>query len=177
MRTHVGCHFGDRSSCSARKRANPSGSNVAPMAERQRRHRAIAGLGVGHAVHRAEEHVGMALQDLLDGASEEVLAVDAEPLDVATREVDEAVGVAIAEIAGVVAATARARRRGLVVLPVAFEEAARLDVHDLTDRGLGVREPGRVVEARDVALAAVLAQDLHARAGAAERARRVVVAP
>src|SRR6185369_4032763 len=118
-----------------------------------------------------------ALEDLLDGAREEVLAVDAKPFDVAPGEVDEAVGVAVAEVAGVVAAAARARRRGLVVLPVALEEAGRLDVHDLADRRLGVREPARVVEARDVALAAVLAQDLHARAGAAERARGIVVAP
>src|SRR5262249_61896315 len=92
-------------------------------------------------------------------------------------EVDVPLGVAVAEVAGVEAAATRARRGGLGILVVAFEEPGAGRVHDLAD-GLGwIRETAVLVEAGRRARAAFLVEDLDARSGEPERAGRVAVGP
>ena len=53
-------------------------------------HHLVADLGRRHRVHRGEHDVGVARDDLLDRRGGEVLAVDAQPVGVAAREVEEA---------------------------------------------------------------------------------------
>ena len=79
--------------------ANAAGSNVGAVAQHEPRHHLVAGLVVGHAVDRGEHHVGVARERGLDRAGREVLAVDADPVGVAPREVEVAVVVEVAEVA------------------------------------------------------------------------------
>src|SRR5678816_3170622 len=117
----------------------------------------------------------MPLEDRLHGPREEVLAVDAQPLDVASDEVDVALRVAVREVAGVVVAATLACGAGAVVLVVALEEAHAAGVDDLADRLLGIHEPPVLVEARGGTFRTVLVEDRDAAAGAAERAGRIAV--
>ena len=124
-------------------RANASGSNVARRrASTSAGHHLVAGLVVGHAVHGREHDAGRVPQRLLDRAGGEVLAVDADPVGVATGEVEVAVGVLVAEVAGPVPAEARRRRGRVGVVVVALERTDALRVDDLADALLGVRAPG-----------------------------------
>src|SRR5262245_30023496 len=119
----------------------------------------------------------MALEDRLHWPRQKVLAVDAQPLDVAPGEVDVPLRVAVAQVAGVEAAATRARRRGLGILVVALEESGAGRVHDLADGLRGIRETAALVEAGRRAWAALLVEDLDARSGEPERAGRVAVGP
>ena len=141
-RTKVGCQRGGRSAPS-RKRANAAGSNGALLLQRDRRHHLIAGFGVGHAVHAGQHDVRVARQHLLDGAGEEVLAADAQPFGVATGEIDVAVGIHEAEVAGVEPPVAHALLGRLVVLVVSLEERTAAGVDDLADRLVCVQRVGR----------------------------------
>src|SRR5262249_62324205 len=92
-------------------------------------------------------------------------------------EVDVPLGVAVAEVAGVEAAATRARRGGLGILVVAFEEPGAGRVHDLADGLGGIRETAVLVEAGPRAPAAFLVEDLDARSSKPERAGRGAVGP
>ena len=138
--------MGPRSRCAARNCSNVLGVEGGPGRELDRGHHAVAGVGVGHAVHRAQEHAREPHQDALDRRAGEVLAVDADPVGAAAREVEEAVVVAVAEVAGPVPAVAQALLLAFLVLPVPLERRRR-GVDDLTG-GLGrVQQPAVVVEA------------------------------
>src|SRR5690606_40414923 len=83
------------------------------------------------------------LLDLNDG---EILSIDPQPLRIASGEVEEAMLVAVAEIAAPIGAVADATALRLCVVPVALEERAALEVHDLADRLAAVQQNAVRVE-------------------------------
>ena len=117
-------------------------------AEHQCRHHLVADRLVGDGVHGRLLDRGVAQQDPLDRRGAEVLAVDAQPVGGAAGEVDEAVGVAVGQVAGPVHAAAHPLRLGVRVLVVARERARAGGVHQLAGRGLGVEQPPVGVELR-----------------------------
>src|SRR5262249_33166778 len=119
----------------------------------------------------------MALQDVLDGPRQEVLALDPQPFHVTTGEVHVALLVAIPEVAGVEVTAARALRRRLRVLVVALEQPRARRIDDLADGGLGVRETTVLVEASGGAGPAIVVENLDPGTGEAERPRRIAVVP
>ena len=121
------------------------------VAQHQTGHHLVAGLVVGHAVHRREHDVGMRAQRLLDRPGREVLAVDADPVGVATREVEVAVGVEVPEVARPVPAEAGRLLVRLRVVVVALERTDASGVHDLADALVRVRQPALGVELGDAA--------------------------
>ena len=110
IRTNDGHCLGPRSGCSARKAANASTSNVAPVGEHQRGHHLVADGGIGDRVDGHLDDVVVAQQDSLDRRGAEVLAVDAHPVAEAACEVDVARLVAVGEVAAVVDAAAPSAR-------------------------------------------------------------------
>src|SRR4029450_10342374 len=90
----------------------------------------LAPLLVRHADHRAVLHRGMAPQHLLDLAGEDVEAAGDDHVLLAIDDVDEAVLVDNADVAGMVPAEGRGlARRGLVVVVAQHDQAAAH--HDL----------------------------------------------
>src|SRR5262249_18267712 len=157
------------------KRRESPGIEGDTRAQLERGHHAVTGLGVRNAVDRGEDDAGIALQDVLDRPGQEVLAVDAQPFHIAAGEVEVALLVAVAEVAGVELAAPRARRRRLRVVVVAFEmtDARRIDY--LADGLLGIHQVALLVEARRRAHAPLLVGNLHARETTPEGARRIAV--
>src|SRR4030095_7024115 len=88
-------------------------------------------------------HARIPRQPRLDRTGEEILAADAQPFGVASGEIDVAVGVHVAEVAGVEPAVAHALLRRFLVLVVALEEGAPGGVDDLVDRLVGVEQAAR----------------------------------
>ena len=82
---------GPRSGWPSTNRANADRVEHGAVAQDQRDHHLVAGLLVGHAVDRGHHHVGMTGDGRLDRPGGEVLAVDADPLGGASREVEVAV--------------------------------------------------------------------------------------
>ncbi len=120
----------------------------------------------------------MALEDALDGRRGEVLAVDPQPVVVASSEVEEIVLVAVGEVAGPVPAVANARPLGVGVVPVPLEPRGPGLTDQLTDGLLGVEQPSTLVEEGPGALLAGLAvHDHRAREGTAQRAAGGVGGP
>ena len=93
-------------------------------------------------------------EDPLDGRGGEVLAVDAQPFEVAAREVEVAGFVAVPEVAGPVPPVVDARRVGFVVLVVALEGGAAVLVDDLADRRVRVEQVASGIELRPWTFAA-----------------------
>ena len=124
-RTKRGIHLGDRSDCASRNATNAVGIERRPVAQVQRDHHLVADVDRRHRVDRGEHDVGMAGEHQLDRRGREVLAVDAQPVASAAGEVEEAVLVAVAEVAGPVHAVAHALGVGFGVVVVALEAAAR----------------------------------------------------
>src|SRR5207249_8666522 len=87
-------------------------------------------------------------QDALDGGGAEVLAVHAQPLRRAAREVDKALLVLVGEVTAPVHAAPHALGVGGLVVVVALEQAGTGGVHQLThglvevDHATLVVEPG-----------------------------------
>ena len=91
--------------------------------------------GVGDGVDDdARRRRRRAPEDALDRRRREVLAVDPDPVAGAAREPEEAVGVAVREVAGPVPAVARPLRVGLGVVVVPLERRRRVAADDLADR-------------------------------------------
>ena len=110
-RTKAGTHFGPRSGWPRRNSSKAAGSKVAPLAELQGHHDAVADRVVGDGVDGDRPHVGVAGDDRLHRAGGEVLAVDPQPFVRPAGEVEPAVGVAIGEVAGPVGAVPEALAR------------------------------------------------------------------
>src|SRR5580704_12257693 len=89
----------------------------------------------------------MPLEDPLNGGRREVLAVDPEPVVVASGEIEEAGLVAIGQITRPVPALAQPGPLGVVVAPVALESRTAALRHQLADRLLRVEQAAAVVEA------------------------------
>src|SRR5204863_3183197 len=83
-----------------------------------------------------------------DRRRREVLTIDPEPVAGTAGEVEEALRVPVAEIAGPVDAVAHAFGVGFGIVVITLEAAAAVGVHDLADRGLGVEQPAGGVEDR-----------------------------
>src|ERR1019366_7115136 len=96
-------------------------------------HDLIAGLVVGYAVDGGKHDAGIAGDGCLDRLGGEVLPVDAEPVGVAAREVEVAVVVEVAEIAGPVPAETQRAFIGFRVVVVTLEGSGASGVHDLPD--------------------------------------------
>ena len=143
--------------------------------EQQGGHHLVAHPGVGHGVDGGQHHVGVAGEDGLDRGGGEVLAVHPEPVVVAAGEVEEVVGVPVAEVTGPVPAVADPGGVGVVVAPVALESGpARLADH-LADGLVGVEQPAVLVEDPPRALLAGLrVEDDRAGEGPAQRPSRGV---
>src|SRR5262249_33956489 len=95
------------------------------------------------------------------GTGEEVLTADAQPFGVAPGEVDVAVGVHVAEVAGVEPPVSRALLRRLLVLVVALEQEPAIRVDDLAHGLVRIEQTPGVVEACRGTLAAVLVENFH----------------
>ena len=128
---------------SSTHRANASGSSVAPRAKHHRHHHLVAGLDVGHAVGHGHHHVGVQADGVGDGAGREVLAVDPDPLGRAAGEVEVAVLVEVAEVAGPVPPVAGGRSGGLRVVVVALEGPGAGGVDDLAHALVRVEQRAR----------------------------------
>ena len=117
----------------------------------------------------------MAGENALDGSGREVLAVDPQPVVIATGEEEVALLVAIGEVSGPVDPVVDARLVGLVVLPVALEAGGAEAVDELADGLVGVEQAAVGVETRRRAFLGRLGVEHgHAVAAAAERAGRHV---
>ena len=115
--------------------------------------------GVGDGVDGGHRQVGMARDDRLDRAGGEVLRIDAQPVSRPAGEVEEPVGVDVAEVPRPVPAAAQALLLGVVAPVVALEAAATAAVDHLADGGPCVEEAPLVVELRRRALLARLGAD------------------
>src|SRR5439155_3299726 len=124
-------------------------------------HHLIARLVVRHSVHGSDDHVGVTRDRVLDWLSGEVLAVDAYPFGVATREVEVAVPVEVPEVASPVPAESQRAFVGVGVVVVALEGTRPADVHDLADAFVRVDEATGGVEPREGTFVALLVDDLH----------------
>src|SRR5207245_623048 len=102
-----------------------------------------------------------------------VLAVDAYPFGVATREVEVAVPVEVPEVAGPVPAESQRAVVGVGVVVVALEGTRPADVHDLADAFVRVDEATGGVEPRGGTFVALLVDDLHVLTDEAECAGAV----
>ena len=144
--------------------------------ELDRGHHLVARTGVGDGVDGHHQHTGEAVEDPLDRAGGEVLAVHADLVAGAAREVEEPVRVPVAQVAGVEALADVALGGGLRVAVVALEQGGTAEVADLADRLGGVGEPTVGVEPRGRALAPLLVEDrhVHMRARHPERTGRGV---
>ena len=135
MRTKRGAHLVPRSALGGEERAEARRRRTSrPARSSMRGHHLVAGDRVGHAVDRDRGDVGMAAEDALDRRGREVLAVDADPVGGAAGEVEDAVVVAVAEVARPVPAVATALGGRLGVVVVALEHEPRVAPHDLADR-------------------------------------------
>ena len=173
-RTYRGAHLVPRSACPPRNSANPSGSKVVPGLQEHGGHDLVPDDGVGHGVDRGQHHVGVALEDALDGSGGEVLPVHPEPVDVTTPEVEEVVLVPVGQIAGPVPAVAEPGRLGLGVAPVPLESRRAGLADHLPDGLFGVEEPTVLVEDRPRALLpGVGVEDHGSRQGPAQGPRGV----
>src|SRR5437870_851177 len=141
---------------------DPKGGGVEyrAVAEHEAGHDLIPGLVVGHAVHACEHHFGVPAQRRLDRPGREVLAVDAQPVGVASREVQIAVVVQVSEVAGPVPAETKRPLVRLGVVVVALEGAGAGGVDDLADAVVGVEEAAVAVEAGARPFLAIFVDDL-----------------
>ena len=108
-------------------------------------HHSVTDLGIWHSVGRRQHHAGVTHQDSFNGGTREVLAIDANPIGAAAREIEESFCIAVGQIAGPVRAVAQALGVGLGVVPVALKRAAG-SVDDLTNCLIGVQQLPAVVK-------------------------------
>ena len=124
------------------------GVEVVPRDRLDRHHDLVAGArrGVGDGVDGGHRQVGMARDDRLDRAGGEVLRVHPQPVSVPAGEVEEPLGIHVAEVARPVPAAAQPFLLGVRALVVALEAAPSTAVDDLADGGAGVEETSLAVE-------------------------------
>jgi len=93
----------------------------------------VTGHRIGHAEDRDCRDAGCTRQDALDRRGREVLAVDADPIRSATREIEDAVRVAISEVARPVPTLAPAFGFGFRIAVVPLETQSRVASNDFAD--------------------------------------------
>ena len=89
--------------------------------ELQRDHHLVTDIARRHCVDGHEDNAGEAADDALDWRGREVLTVDAQPVVVASGEVEPPVGVEVAEVARPIPAVASPQGFRFLVLVVALE--------------------------------------------------------
>ncbi len=147
------------------------------LSQHEAGHDLITGLVVGHAVHGREDDTGRLPQGLLDRARREVLAVDADPIRGAPREVEVALLVLVTQVARPVPAVARGLRSRVVVVVVTLERSDALLVDDLTNAFVGVEHAAVLVEQRARLLHPVVVDDLYVIRCVPERTARHIGTP
>ena len=177
MRTKRGAHLVPRSGWAATNAENPGGSNRAPARSSRAAITWSPEVRVGNGVDGARRHVGVTLEDPLDGGGGEVLGVDAQAVTQASGEVEVALLVAIAEVSAPVPPVVHALGVAHGVLVVALEAPPPTAVHDLADGLPGVLQPPGGVEPGPGPFdpgVGVEDHDVVARQRHAERSRRRV---
>ena len=140
------------SSSPSSQRANATGSNADAVAQHQAGHHLIAGSARrARRRPRSSTTSGMRAQRGLDRPGREVLAVDPDPVRGAAGEVEVAVLVDVAEVAGPVPAEAGRLLGRLGVVVVALERTDARGVDDLADALVRVRRGGRARRAAPAA--------------------------
>src|SRR5437588_6139785 len=99
----------------------------------ERDHDLIADVYGGHGINRGKDNVRMPSEHQLDRRRREVLTIDPEPVAGTAGEVEEALRVPVAEIAGPVDAVAHAFGVGFGIVVITLEATAAVGVHDLAD--------------------------------------------
>src|SRR5437660_813960 len=111
-------------------------------------HHLVTRPSIRNRIHRHHHHTGQPRQDPLDRRGGEVLAVDAQSVGAAPREVQPPVGVPVREVAAPVPTVTHPFARRLLVVVVALEPGAGVPAHELADRLVAVHEPTVLVEDR-----------------------------
>ena len=93
MRRNRGCHFGPRSAWPSSQDGEASGVEVGALTKDEGHHDLVARVGVGDAVDRRQQHIGVTADDGLDRGGRKVLAVDPQPVRRPAGEVHPAVPV------------------------------------------------------------------------------------